>query len=71
MTANVGNLDRLARLVLGLVLIVAPFLLDLAIFANPLVKWGLPVVGLVFAGTALIRFCPLYAIFGIRTRSEN
>lgn len=71
MTANVGNLDRVARLVLGLVLILAPFLLDLAIFANPLVKWGLPVVGLVFAGTALIRFCPLYAMFGIRTRREG
>lgn len=71
MTANVGSLDRLARLVLGLALILAPFLLDLAIFANPLVKWGLPVVGLVFAGTALIRFCPLYAMFGIRTHREG
>ncbi|MBO6562471.1 MAG: DUF2892 domain-containing protein [Nisaea sp.] len=71
MIANVGNLDRLARLVLGVALILAPFLLDLAIFANPLVKWGVPIVGLVFAGTALIRFCPLYAIFGIRTRSGD
>ena len=29
MTANVGNLDRLLRLVLGIVLVLAPFLLDL------------------------------------------
>lgn len=68
MIANVGNPDRLARLVLGAVLIVAPFVLDLTLFDSPLAKWGLPVVGLVLAGTALIRFCPLYAILGIRTR---
>ena len=70
MTANVGNLDRLFRLVLGVVLIVAPFLLELPILENPLVKFGLPVIGLVFAGTALIRFCPLYAMIGFKTRGN-
>lgn len=70
MTANVGNLDRLLRLALGVVMIVAPFLLDLPLFANPLVKFGMPVVGLVFAGTALFRFCPLYAMFGFKTHRD-
>lgn len=68
MTANVGSLDRVLRFVLGIVLILAPFVLDLPFLAMPVVKYGLPVVGIVFIGTALISFCPLYAILGFGTR---
>jgi len=66
---NVGSLDRLLRLILGAVLLAAPFLPGLAgVFA----AWGawkfvLSVVGVVMIGTALFRFCPAYTLLGINT----
>jgi len=58
MSANVGSLDRLLRIVAGLALLSL-------VFVGPKTLWGL--VGLVPLGTALIGFCPAYALFGIRT----
>lgn len=54
--ANVGGVDRLIRLVLGLVLIVA----TLAEYIGP---WGW--IGLVAIATAAFRFCPLYRLLGV------
>lgn len=67
MTANVGTIDRLFRVVAGLILMALPFVTNLPIFANDLYKYGAIVVGLVMLGTAGLRFCPAYRIFGIRT----
>ncbi|WP_299671852.1 DUF2892 domain-containing protein [uncultured Roseobacter sp.] len=67
MTANLGTLDRAARLILGLVLFVAPLLNVPAIWSNTALSFGSMVVGLILAGTALVRFCPLYRILGIST----
>jgi len=58
MQCNVGGMDRIARIVVGLVI------LALGIF-GPLGWWGL--IGLVPLATGLVRFCPAYALFGIRT----
>lgn len=58
MTANVGTLDRVLRVVVGLALISL-------VFVGPQTLWGL--VGLVPLATAAIRFCPLYRMLGIRT----
>ena len=58
MSHNVGTLDRVLRIVVGL------GLLSL-VFVGPQTLWGL--VGLIPLGTALIRFCPLYRILGICT----
>jgi hypothetical protein len=58
MTRNVGGVDRMLRLVAGLVL------LALGAF-GPLGWWGL--VGLVPLGTALVGFCPLYPLLGLST----
>jgi hypothetical protein len=60
MQANVGGIDRALRIVVGLGLMSLLFLLD---GANR--WWGL--VGLVPLGTGLLRWCPLYLPFGIRT----
>lgn len=58
MDCNVGGVDRILRIVVGLVI--------LALGAvGPLGWWGL--VGLVPLGTGLVRWCPAYTIFGIRT----
>lgn len=67
--ANVGGADRIVRAILGLVLIVAPFMPFTAPFFAGWGVWtfGVVIVGFVLAATSAMRFCPLYAIFGIRT----
>ncbi len=67
MTANLGSLDRLLRLVIGIVLIVAPFLASGAFAGNALVIYGAIVIGAVLVATAIFRFCPIYRLFGWRT----
>ncbi|MNU10513.1 hypothetical protein D3C72_2577000 [compost metagenome] len=44
-----------------------PFLSGLALFATPLWFWASIVVGAVLIVTAIVRFCPLYAILGLST----
>ncbi len=67
MSPNVGGIDRILRIVIGLVLIALPFVSGMALFDSGLYKWGAVIVGLIMAGTAFMRFCPLYSILGIRT----
>ncbi len=60
MNANVGTADRAIRVVLGLALLSAIFVLD------GRERWfGL--IGLVPLLTAAVSFCPLYTVLGIRT----
>ena len=61
MAANVGNIDRGVRIVLGLVCLSLIYFLD-----GPERWWGL--IGVPLIGTGLLRWCPAYAPFGIRTR---
>jgi len=65
MKANVGGIDRIVRLLAGIGLIVVG---ALGLVASP---WNMVAMGAggVFTLTALISFCPLYAIFGIKTCS--
>lgn len=58
MSANVGTLDRILRVILGLVLLSL-------VFIGPKTYWGL--IGIIPLFTALVSFCPLYTILGIRT----
>jgi hypothetical protein len=58
MQKNVGSIDRIARIVLGLVLIAL-------VFVGPQTPWGW--IGLVPLATALIGWCPAYRLLGIRT----
>lgn len=67
MRINVGTPDRFARIVIGAVLVLLPFVSGLALFANPLWLWASLLVGAVLIVTALLRFCPLYAILGLST----
>jgi hypothetical protein len=63
MKTNVGSVDRMIRLVIGLVLVSM-------IFFGPRTPIGY--LGFVVLGTALLRFCPLYALLGISTaRAES
>ena len=58
MTQNVGNIDRILRLVAGLVLLSL-------IFIGPKTWWGL--LGIVPLATAFMRTCPAYSILGVNT----
>ncbi|WP_224702329.1 YgaP family membrane protein [Devosia aquimaris] len=67
MLANVGTPDRIARLLAGVALIVLPWLPGLSLFAEPVWFWIATVVGIVLIATAVLRFCPIYRIFGFST----
>ena len=60
MDTNVGSMDRVVRVVLGLGLLSAFFLLE-----GPLRWVGL--AGVVLLLTAAVSFCPLYRVLGINT----
>lgn len=60
MKANVGSIDRMVRVLLGLAMLSAIFLLD-----GP-ARW-LGLIGLVPLLTATVRFCPLYTVLGVST----
>jgi hypothetical protein len=57
MKANVGNVDRIVRVLLGAAIIVAGLYFQ---------SW-LGLVAIIPLATAFVSFCPLYAIFGIST----
>jgi hypothetical protein len=67
MTANVGTFDRVARFALGVLLVLAPFVGNLALFQSTLATVLAVIVGAVMIVTASMRFCPLYRVLGIRT----
>ena len=58
MNAHVGGIDRILRIVVGLVLLSL-------VFVGPKTLWGL--VGLVPLATGFMRFCPVYPLLGINT----
>lgn len=67
MTANLGNLDRLVRAILGALLILAPLLNTPGIWSSATFAYGSMAVGLILIATAAFRFCPLYRLLGIST----
>lgn len=71
MTANVGNLDRILRAILGLALIIAPLLNIPAIWSSDSLAYGSMAVGIIALATALFRFCPLYRVIGLSTCKIN
>ena len=66
MKQNVGNLDRTIRLAIALVFIIAGPVL----FTNPTWVWLSFGAGLVVAATAFMRFCGLYAVLGLNTKTD-
>lgn len=58
MVKNVGHIDKAVRIILG------AFLLS-TVFWGPKTAWGY--LGVIFIGTALINYCPLYSLFGVKT----
>lgn len=57
MQTNVGGIDKIARIVVGIALIVW------AIAGGPLWAW----IGVLPLATGLLGWCPAYTLLGIRT----
>jgi hypothetical protein len=68
MTANVGNFDRLARLVIGALLVAWPWFGNgmMMTTGGPL-RWIGLIAGIVLIVTALMGTCPLYRLMGVNT----
>lgn len=60
MEVNVGRVDRLIRIIIGLAVLSLLWLVE----GN--LKW-LGLIGLIPLFTAAVKWCPLYTLFGIRT----
>ena len=60
MKANVGAVDKVARIIIGFALLSLVFVLE----GN--LRW-LGLVGIVPLATGLIGYCPLYSLLGLST----
>ena len=58
---NMGKTDKIIRAIVGLALLAAAYLTP---------YWWLAIIGVIALGTALLTFCPMYAILGINTSCE-
>lgn len=58
MTRNEGSIDRLVRIVIGVVLIAL-------VFVGPKTAWGW--IGVIPLMTGLVGKCPIYSLLGINT----
>ena len=58
MTRNLGQLDRIARFIIGALLIVLAVVGTIGV-------WGF--VGAILVGTAFVNFCPIYRVLGLKT----
>jgi len=61
MTGNVGGIDRVLRILVGLALLAL-------VFVGPQTPWGW--IGVVPLLTALIGWCPAYTLFGWSTKGK-
>lgn len=61
MKQNVGGIDRALRIIVGIVLLAAFFMLPEAGY-----RWFL-LIGIVPLATGLMGSCPAYSIFGVST----
>lgn len=62
MQSNLGSTDRIIRVVIGIILAAAGFML-----AGALLKTLLFVAAAIALATSAASFCPLYKLFGINT----
>ena len=69
MNTNVGNIDRVIRFAIGIVAIIAVFIVPLSGGGWERILAG--GVGIIMLGTSAIKFCPLYRILGLRTCSSD
>jgi hypothetical protein len=66
---NVGSFDRMARFILGAILLSVTFIPGIAdqFLVMGAWRWAIPIAGCVMLLTAAIRWCPAYSLFGWRS----
>ena len=67
MTSNVGGIDRILRIIIGLALIAYAIPIGFPATGWNVVGW----IGIVPLLTAVFGFCPAYTIFGINSCSRG
>lgn len=67
---NMGKLDQLFRVTLGIVLIYIGFV-DQSIIGDPLFAYAVGAFGVINLGSGFIRVCPIYLLAGINTDKEK
>jgi hypothetical protein len=67
MSKNVGKIDRLFRLILGALLVVAPFVTSIAMLQSSTGTAISVLLGLILIATSAVRFCPIYRVLGVQT----
>lgn len=63
---NVGNTDRIIRIVAGIVLLALFFMVEMGALG-----WLVALVGVVLLATGLMSRCALYSLLGISTRGDK
>lgn len=61
LTTNIGSTDRIARIVLGALLVILAL-------TGTIGAWGW--LGLILLGTAFVKFCPIYKVLGMSTCAD-
>lgn len=61
LTTNLGSIDRIARLVVGALMIILALTGTIGV-------WGW--LGVILVATALMKFCPIYKVLGVKTCTD-
>jgi len=69
MKKNVGNLDKLIRLILAVIIFLFVYKNDNK--ETTTLQIVLLVIAFIFALTSLLNYCPIYSIFGIDTNKKR
>ena len=64
MEKNMAGWDRAIRVVLAVIFLAVAF-------SQGGAWWILGILGIIFLGTSLIGFCPLYKVVGLKTNKEE
>ena len=68
---NVGTPDRIIRIIVGAVLLILPFVIASPIWTNPVLRYGVLVLGAALIFTALFRFCIPHRPFEVSSRAHG
>ncbi|MBN1625991.1 MAG: DUF2892 domain-containing protein [Deltaproteobacteria bacterium] len=63
MEKRIGNLDRMIRIIIGIILILIPFFFSM----GAVLKAILIIIGIILILTGITRICFLYNLLGINT----
>jgi len=69
--SNLGSLDRIVRLIIGALLVIAPFVVAAPAWNNPVAFGASIVAGIVLLATSAISFCPIYAALGLSSKRKR